>query len=271
MISIKNGTPEEKTDTEVRIMTSINEVKRSKWMAGGPNPRKEEPKNNPFGSIPRYHKRHNPVSRGVYENSRLCRVCDLKLSDNNIKTIPRAGMIFYTVINNELYICFGKDTKTNDLTDFGGTRNHWESPLACAVREGNEESRHVFGEITESQVKNYMCLYSSSMLIIFVPVLAVSDIDVLQISANTFASKVYLEPGQQKTRCYNEIADLVWLPEEKAKDIFAPRSQIQMFAKVRRFICSCEEFQHDMMKMKYLLVNWLPESITSKRVASVSV
>lgn len=219
----------------------------------------EDPeKKNIFAAIPRQNKKHKAVSRGEYENSRMCMVHELNMSENCIKNIARAGILFYTLINKDLYICFGRDNRTGDLTDFGGHKQHGETPIACAVREANEETRHVFGELKVDQTMNCRCLYNSNMLIIFVPVIAPDDnTNIIKSTMETFASKKYLAPGQHKNRCYNEISGLEWLHENLVKNIFSPYPQIQMFAKVKRFICSCVDFNHDINRMKLLLTESL--------------
>ena len=102
------------------------------------------------------------------------------MKDPVIKNIPRAGVVFYSFIDDELYLCFGRDKKSGELTDFGGGRIEkiGETSICCAVREGNEESKCAFSEITVDQVQGFCCLYSSNMLIIFIPVASPNDTDI---------------------------------------------------------------------------------------------
>lgn len=208
---------------------------------------------NIFAAIPRKHKKQKPISRGFYENSRLTRVHQLNLEDPMIKNIPRAGVLFYTSINDELHLCFGKDARSGDLTDFGGGRRHRESPIKCAVREGNEESRYAFGEIKPEQVQGFFCLYSSNMLIIFIPVISPNDVDIRQITDLNFKSKQFLSKKQVRSKCFNEVSEIIWLNEAQIDNLFSERPSMQMFAKVRRFIYSCVEFSQSTTIMKNIL------------------
>jgi len=213
-----------------------------------------------FSAIPRRHKRQKPVSRGSYESSRLCRVHELDMLDPCIKNIPRAGVLFYTFIDEELYICFGRDQATGDLTDFGGGRKQNEDPVRCAIREGNEESRFAFSEIQPEQVQEFFCLYSSNMLIIFIPVAAPDGMDIRQVTNENFSSKQFLNRRQVQAKCYNEVSDLVWLGEAEIGNLFSARPSFQMFAKVRRFIYSCNDFSQNPIQMKRILISIVNET-----------
>jgi hypothetical protein len=203
--------------------------------------------------VPRKHRKQKPVNRGFYESSRLCRVHQLDLDDPNIANIPRGGVLFYTFIDGQLQICFGRDKASQDLTDFGGTRRKKETPIACAVREGNEESRKAFSEIHPSQVQGFFCLYSSNMLIIFVPVASPDDTDIRYITNHNFVNKEFLNQQEFGAKCYNEISEIIWLNEEQIDNLFSRRPNHQMFAKVRRFIHSCTEFSQSTIIMKNIL------------------
>lgn len=206
-----------------------------------------------FSAIPKKHRFLKPVSRGLYENARLCHVHELDFTDPHIRNIPRAGVIFYTFIDEKLYLCFGRDKNSSDLTDFGGGKRQNEDPITCAIRESNEESRFAFSEIKVHQVQGFICLYSSNMLIIFIPVMAPDGVDICEITEENFSSKQFLNHYQSGARCFNEISDLVWLDETEISNIFSTRPNLQIFAKVRRFIYSCNDFSTNTNRMKSIL------------------
>lgn len=210
---------------------------------------------NIFSSIPRRHKKQKPVNRGTYERSRLCRVHQLDMKDPDIRKIPRAGVVFYSFIGDELHMCYGRDRKFVELTDFGGRRIEKinETPIRCAVREGNEESRCAFSEITVDQVQGFFCLYSSNMLIIFIPVASPNDMDIREITRQNFNDARFLTQKQKVDRRYNEISEIVWLNEADVSNLFSKRPTIQMFAKVRRFIYSCNQLSQNVNVMKNVL------------------
>lgn len=206
---------------------------------------------NLFANIPRKPIDRKPIARGVYENSRLCKVYDLDLSDPLIAKIPRAGLVYCTNYNGEVLFCFGRDKDSRDLTDFGGTRRRNESPIDCAVREGNEESRFVFGKLDSTKIQNFWCLYNSQMLIVFVPVEAMSGEDIVYNTIERFQSGQLIPKEYIRTKdglivishCCDEISEIVWLNETMLFGILSEYSTTKVYARVRRFIRSCPEFR----------------------------
>ena len=204
------------------------------------------------------------------QRSRFLRVHQLDMKDHVIRNIPRAGVIFYTFIpNGALHMCYGRDRRSGDLTDFGGCRMEKinETPIRCAVREGNEESRCAFSEITlAEQVQGFFCLYSSKMLIIFIPVISPNEMDIREITSQNFNDARFLTTKQRKDRRYNEISEIVWLNESQINNLFSKRPAIQMFAKVRRFIYSCNQLSQNICVMKKVL-----ESVVTDNPQSYSI
>ena len=209
-------------------------------------------RNGLFAKIPRRPLSKKAISRGTYECSRLCRVYDLDLTDPMISKIPRGGIVYYTFQNPEkqIFVCFGRDRFSRDLTDFGGHRRNGETPIQCAVREGNEESRFAFGELTPEDVQWFWCLYNSQMLIIFVNVTTGMNENIFKLTAEHFTSGDMI-PCQYirvkngiiiVSRCCNEISEIVWLDENKIDDILSDHSRTKVYGRVRRFIRSCPEF-----------------------------
>lgn len=193
--------------------------------------------------------------RNDFELSRFGKVSDFRKSDFRV---PRAGIIFYTFVDDQIYCCFGRDRKTQDLTDFGGGRKKKESSIQCALREGGEESRFVFGKILPDEIDNYRCLYSTRMLIIFIPVEAPEQLDssslqpewldsknradIRKITVDNFANKTFLERDQERDSCFNELSSLVWVNEAELIDLFSSRPSRRIFSMVRKFICSSQLF-----------------------------
>lgn len=206
-----------------------------------------------FPGISKKANRGRPINRGYYEPSRLCKVYQLDMTEPAIKNIPRAGVLFYTFIQGELHVCFGKDAKSGDLTDFGGGKRAGESPVKCAIREGNEESRYAFSNLKIDQIQGFYCLYSSNMLIIFIPVASPDTRDIRELTGTNFKEKQFLSKTQLKAKAFNEVSDIVWLDEAKLTNLFSERPTIQLFAKVRRFIYSCNDFSQNIEKMRRVL------------------
>ncbi len=196
-------------------------------------------------------------NQGFYENSRFSTIQKLNFNDSSIVNIPRAGLIYFTLINGELFVCLGLDTKSGDITDFSGLRKKHEHPVTCALREGFEESRKVFGSIQEEQVSKFVCLYNSQMLIIFVPVISPVGTDIRKVTIENFNNKSFLTDRQADYRCYNEISEIVWYGEKELENMFSLKSNYKMYTKVRRFIYSCRPFSEKIAQMKAILQNGL--------------
>lgn len=199
----------------------------------------------------------NTINKGIYENARFSTINKLNFNDPYIQKIHRAGIIYFSFIDGELHLCFGRDKKSGDITDFSGLKKKFETPIECALREGCEESRRVFGYINPDQVSKYVCLYSTQMLIIFVPVIAPTGIDIRKLTSENFNNKNFLNSRQLTNPCYNEISELLWFGESEISNIFSLKSNHKMYTKVRRFIYSCRPFSENIEQMKKILGNGL--------------
>ncbi len=73
----------------------------------------------------------------------------------------RGGILPYTVIDGVRLYCFALDSSSADLTDFGGSRDISDKDiLETALREFNEESLGVFGNIQYSDLFNLEAIYT---------------------------------------------------------------------------------------------------------------
>lgn len=117
----------------------------------------------------------------------------------------RGGVIIYTEINNNIYFCLGIDTKSGDLTDFGGGISYKKDLTALngGMREFKEESLKVFDEITLEQLNEGIVVYSKFIMIVFIKIF-VSSLDELITTSRKFLklSKITRNP---------EIVELIWL------------------------------------------------------------
>lgn len=173
------------------------------------------------------------LSYNVYDKPKICLVSDINTKSNYIKKIKRGGCIYYSFKKGKLKICLGKHQLSGDLTDFGGMKNYDEDIIQCAIREGNEETRNAFGVRKVEDVLLYPILHNVNMCIIFIPIDALGDDDVVELSKSNFNQSKMLDK-----KCYQEISELVWLNEEEIMDIFSVWPKIKVFDKVRRFIVS---------------------------------
>ena len=114
----------------------------------------------------------------------------------------RAGIIVYRINdNNELVFSLGVDSQYGEITDYGGGVSYVRDKTAVrgALREFDEESLGVFGEITSANLHTCWAIYNSELVIIFLKM----TIDVDRILVQ-FRSKV-------ANRYRSEICDIVFL------------------------------------------------------------
>lgn len=89
----------------------------------------------------------------------------------NKKEKTRNGVILYTIYQGERYFLLGFDTKTLELTDFGGGYKREDgSRVKAALREFHEETLNCFEEIKEEDLQRCIGISDSDNLIIFIPV-----------------------------------------------------------------------------------------------------
>lgn len=75
-------------------------------------------------------------------------------SPSMMKRYRRAAIVPFIVDNNELYYIFTTDSRTGELSDFGGKRNEKEKNwFDTAIREFNEESYNSF-KLKKSKIKS---------------------------------------------------------------------------------------------------------------------
>jgi len=86
--------------------------------------------------------------------------------------IKRCGIVPFSFNNNDIIFYLGVDTKSNEITDFGGTINTIinETPIQCAIREFKEESLDVFDNKYLHFINDAMCIYDIYRIVIFINV-----------------------------------------------------------------------------------------------------
>lgn len=135
----------------------------------------------------------------------------------------RAGVIPYTCVNNKLYFLLGKDTKTKELTDFGGGVKLTETSLKGAVREFKEETSGIFGK-NVYDITNFLTSFAltdgKNMTIVFLYI----DDGWMRIAKQKFA--------ERKNR---EICELQWISEEEFRNLINS-SSVVIWSKVRKFL-----------------------------------
>jgi 8-oxo-dGTP pyrophosphatase MutT (NUDIX family) len=180
------------------------------------------------------------------EQINLTSVGDMEWQSDSVRKITRAGCLFYTFIDGEIYFCMGRDKISKELTDFGGGRKNGESILDCAIRECNEETHYAFGIITEQCITEFFCLWNENMIIILVPVMSIDNEDVRTTSVQNFANVAsLLNKNGRLSRCYDEVEEITWLsyPQMKTE---------KLYEKVRRFLTSWDTWKDEKSVIRIL-------------------
>ena len=218
-----------------------------------------------FATVPqKFIKSKAPIQKSQFLPSILCSVKSIDLSAK--EKIVRGGIVFYTFVDGEFFLCFGRDVITGDITDFGGRRENRESIIECAIREGQEESRFLIPRITELSVQNYKCIYnitstSASILIIFVPIASQNpNTDIIKSTKYNFTQKINLTESQKYSHEFNEMEEIVWLSEYEAQYLFSHnqygrKGSNKIYTKVRKCIMSIEKFSIETLRDSLRTVN----------------
>ena len=146
----------------------------------------------------------------------------------------RGGVIVYTIVNGKLFFGLGVDTKSGDLTDFGGGIRYKKDQNAIqgALREFMEESLSVFGVFTQEDVQKNLVVYSPNMLILFIHL----KLDIANVN-EVFTSRV-------NTSRNPEICNIVWLPQEQFRTMIKTGSLGTQFlySRVRKLLYRAGNF-----------------------------
>lgn len=168
----------------------------------------------------------------------------------------RAGVIVYTVVNNAIYFGLGVDSKTHDLTDFGGgvLYDIDGNAIIGAMREFHEETLEIFDKITPEDIKNCPVLYDEHNLIIFVHI----DVNPDEVSKNfNIKYKAIVEENnrlkvENKNNIdkdkpmhkiyYPEVCAITWLSLKDFQLII--KKEGTLFVRVRRFLNNADDFYY---------------------------
>src|SRR5438132_13197355 len=114
-----------------------------------------------------YHRINNKNMKKIIV--KRCRVKNVPL--HCIKPV-RAGVILYTIVEDQVLFGLGVDSKTGELTDFGGGIKYKldKDPIGGALREFHEETLNIFSKINRSMIGDCLTLFDERIMIIFVGV-----------------------------------------------------------------------------------------------------
>ena len=115
------------------------------------------------------------TTNSFFLNSKKARVIKTIVRNIDCSRIKpqRAGVVLYTKQNGVINFIFGVDSRSSELTDFGGTVEYsklGETVIDGALREFEEETLDIFTKLTKEDIVDCLTIYDDNNLIIFVPI-----------------------------------------------------------------------------------------------------
>ena len=135
----------------------------------------------------------------------------------------RAGAVIYTKEGDKTFFCFGIDTQSGNLTDFGGGVKKGETIVEGGLRELHEESLNVFSSITQENMEKSITFHCFNMAIMFIPM----EVD-RSVIEQQFKEKVNSRP-------FPEVCDVVWLTTDEVLESIHGRGK-KLYIRVRRLL-----------------------------------
>lgn len=130
----------------------------------------------------------------------------------------RAATIPYIITqgkNGRMTVKFllARDRKTGDITDLGGGVKQDEFSLIAAIREFQEETNGIFGDLYNqiNSFSRYISLIGKNMSTIFIPV----NERWFNLAVRKFQNKINKYPPYKKA--HQEISELIWFSEYNFK------------------------------------------------------
>ena len=196
---------------------------------------------------------HNKFQQSkVKDNRRGCHqshIIKTIVQNINLECVKpqRAGVIIYTVINGFIYFGLGLDSKTHDLTDFGGGVSYKNdlNAICGALREFQEETLEIFDDISFDDIKQCPVIYDNNNLIIFIHMNVDPDATCIRLNEKY---KKAIEINQSsvlegKPRHHDpEVCGITWLTWEEFQ--YSIKTKGVMFLRVQRFLIRAGDFSH---------------------------
>lgn len=164
----------------------------------------------------------------------LVHKCHVKYIDIT-KVLPkRAGVIIYTTIGGRLYFGMGLDTRTHDLTDFGGgvVYSKDKDCIVGALREFEEETLGIFDKIYPEDIKECLTIYDENNIIVFLHM----NVDPEGVCSSF--NSAFDEMLRQKK--FSEICGFSWLTKEEME--WSILTKGILFYKVKNLLSAAGDF-----------------------------
>jgi hypothetical protein len=156
----------------------------------------------------------------------------------------RAGVIIYTVVGESTYFGVGLDSRTHDLTDFGGgvcyKTDH--NVIKGALREFDEETLSIFEPITLEKIKHCPTIYDNNNLIVFIHMQI--DPDTVSQRFNEKYTRVIemRKCGSHRRHRDPEVCGITWLTWEEFR--YCIKENGIMFSRVQKFLAKADDFSY---------------------------
>lgn len=155
---------------------------------------------------------------------------------NDCLDLDRIGVIPYIVLNKRRKYLLARDSKTNELGDFGGGIKYGsETPLQAALRELSEESREIFSRtsygITLQKLERSPAIFhrESKAAIIFVQIHPQWERDA--------GLRFVVSPARDEVN--KEISGIKWVSEKNLIELIKKRKK-GMWRKIRHILGSID-------------------------------
>lgn len=184
----------------------------------------------------------NDVRNLVTDSPIKSPVSKVRVGDIDPKRVlpQRAGVIIYTMVEDTIYIGLGLDSRSHDLTDFGGSVKYRAdgNAIVGALREFQEETLDIFEPLKIQDIKDCPVIYDENNLIIFIN---------LNIDPNVVSQKFnkHYEILTTKNKLYNaleepEVCGITWFTWHDFQHIIWNKSV--MFSRVQNFLRKTGDF-----------------------------
>jgi len=160
----------------------------------------------------------------------------------NVLNNKRAGVIVYTVHNNELYFLLGIDRRTREFTDFGGGCKQTETLVESAWREFIEETCGIFNN--HLTIKDLECsvavtnsVRDTAIFFVYVPDKWISHAE-SKFNSNLIDDEIQMNCNaiQRNTNVFLENINVKWVKDSDFYNIAFNKKSQCMWGRVQKFL-----------------------------------
>lgn len=194
------------------------------------------------GSSKNYYNKNSRSGRSINWNFPVVKTRVENLDLDRVKP-QRAGVIIYTVVDDNIFLGLGVDSASHDLTDFGGGVIYKKDKTAVkgALREFKEETLEIFSDITPDDIRKCPVIYDNKNLIIFVH-MAIDPDSVCSAFIDKYHNIINNLPEDQRDTNDPEVCGITWLNWEEFQNVI--KNGDKLYSRVREFLKRAEDFSY---------------------------